>query len=209
MYKSVLSLVIFCLCFFKLSAQTTDLAVVVEAQNLSGTDVSQVQIYQEFQYIVTIINSGNAVSNATFSLNLNDDVVVNSYVSQNNLGGASDAENFNLDLNNVLTGSVASLPNNSSVEIRINVNAPTDIGGIAFDALVSPPSGTTDTNTSNNQSIISIDVIDIPIDFSVVYSQISPAEGTGISAWNDTVTYEFTITNNSSVSYPLYGITGL
>ena len=57
MYKSVLSLVIFCLCFFKLSAQTTDLAVVVEAQNLSGTDVSQVQIYQEFQYIVTIINS--------------------------------------------------------------------------------------------------------------------------------------------------------
>lgn len=208
MYKSVLSLVIFCLCFLKLSAQTTDLAVVVEAQNLSGTDVSQVQIYQEFQYIVTIINSGNAVSNATFSLNLNDDVVVNSYVSQNNLGGASDAENFNLDLNNVLTGSVASLPNNSSVEIRINVNAPTDIGGIAFDALVSPPSGTTDTNTSNNQSIISIDVIDIPIDFSVVYSQISPAEGTGITAWNDTVTYEFTITNNSSVSYPLYGMTG-
>lgn len=208
MHKIILSLLLYCLCFTKLNAQTTDLAIVVEAQNLSDNDVSQVQIYQEFQYIVTIINSGNAVSNATFSLNMNDNIVVNTYTSQNNTGGATNAESFNLALNNVLTGSVANLPNNSSVEIKILVNAPTEIGGIAINALVSPPDGTTDTNTSNNQSIISINVVDVPIDFTVTHSQITPSPGTPINAWGDFVTYEFTITNNSSIAFPLSSFTG-
>lgn len=38
-------------------AQTTDLSVVVEAQDLSGNEISQAHIYEEFQYIVTIINT--------------------------------------------------------------------------------------------------------------------------------------------------------
>lgn len=209
MLKKVIFFILFCFSFINANSQTTDLAVVVAAQNLNGTPVSQVQIYQQFQYIVTLINSGNTVSNATFNLDLNDTVVVNAFSSQNNSGGATDASNINLGVNNILTGTVANLPSNSSVEVKIIVNAPTQIGGIAIHANILPPNDTEDINISNNQSIISIDVVDITIDFTVTHSQISPIEGTAINAWNDLVTYEFTITNNSSITFPLDGFNGL
>lgn len=209
MLKKVLFFILFCFSLISTFSQTTDLAVVVAAQNLNGTPVSQVQIYQQFQYIVTLINSGNTVSNATFNLDLNDTVVVNAFSSQNNSGGATNASNINLGVNNILTGTVANLPSNSSVEVKIIVNAPTQIGGIAIHANILPPNDTEDINTSNNQSIISIDVVDITIDFTVTHSQISPIEGTAINAWNDLVTYDFTITNNSSIAFPLDGFNGL
>jgi hypothetical protein len=91
--------------------------------------------------------------------------MLSSITSQNNIGGATIAGGFNLSTTNVLTGSVLSLPTDSSVEIKIEVAAPSVVGGIAIDAIISPPSGTTDTNTSNNQSLISIDVIDVDINF--------------------------------------------
>ncbi|WMI69105.1 gliding motility-associated C-terminal domain-containing protein [Mangrovimonas sp. YM274] len=206
--KKVSFVLFFCFAFLNLQSQTTDLAVVVEAQNLSGTDISQVEIYEQFQYVVTIINSGNAVNNASFSVEMSNYVTVVSYESQNNLGGASAASGFSLSAGNILTGTVASLPNNASVEIQIIVHAPVILGGIAVNAAVSPPDSTTDTNPNNNESIISMGVIDIPIDFTVTYAQINPTAGTGISAWNDTVTYEFTITNNSSIDFPLNGFFG-
>ena len=189
------------------NSQTTDLAVVVEAQNLNGNGISQIQIYQEFQYILTIINSGNAVSNATFSQTLNQNVAVLSYTSQNNSGGASNVTNFSLN-GDVLTGEIPSMPNTSSVQVKVVVKAPLNLGGIATTTTISPPQNTQDINPNNNQSIISIDVVDVDIDFSVVHSQISPPQGTSINAWNDTVTYEFTITNNSSIAYPLSSFIG-
>ncbi|WP_053990523.1 gliding motility-associated C-terminal domain-containing protein [Mangrovimonas sp. TPBH4] len=206
--KKVSLVLSFCFAFLNIHSQTTDLAIVVEAQNLSGTDISQVEIYEQFQYLVTIINSGNAVNNATFSVDMDDEVTVVSYESQNNLGGASEASSFSLSSENVLTGTVASLPNNASVEIKILAHAPIVLGGIAVNVAVSPPDTTTDTNPNNNTSIISMGVIDLPIDFTVTYAQINPAAGTGISAWNDTVTYEFTITNNSSIDFPLNSFSG-
>ena len=189
-------------------SQTTDLAVVVEAQDVSGNGISQIQIYQEFQYVITIINSGNAVSNATFSQNINQNVSEISAISQNNVGGASPASGFNVASNN-LTGSVANLPNNSSVQIKVSVIAPTTLGGIATTVTVFPPQGIQDVDLNNNQSIISIDVVDVTIDFSVVYSQVTPPQGTGISEWDDSITYEFTITNNSAITYPLAGFLGI
>jgi len=190
------------------NSQTTDLSVVAEAQNTGGVAVSQVHIFQEFQYIITIINSGNTVANSSFSQTINQNVLLTSFVSQNNSGGATPVTNLNFN-NNILSGNVANLPNNSSVQIKVSVTAPTTLGGIATTATVSPPPGTQDTNTSNNQSIISIDVVDVVIDFTVAQSQISPLEGTGISSWNDTVTYDFTITNNSSIAYPLADFSGI
>ncbi|WP_197276707.1 gliding motility-associated C-terminal domain-containing protein [Mangrovimonas sp. ST2L15] len=189
-------------------SQTTDLSVSVAAQNLEGSDVSQVHILEDFQYVVTISNSGGAVSNATFSIGLSDAVIVESYTSQNNLGGASLASDFNLEGSNVLTGTVPNLPNNSSVEIKIMVTAPPTPGGIAINASVAAPTGTTDVNMGNNQSIISMDVVDLPIDFTVSHWQVSPPEGTGISAWGEMVTYQFTITNNSVIDYPLNWFSG-
>ncbi|WP_034060534.1 T9SS C-terminal target domain-containing protein [Lacinutrix jangbogonensis] len=100
------------------------------------------------------------------------------------------------------------MPNNSSVEVLVTVGAPISPGGIATSVTILSPNGTTDSNTANNQSIISIDVTDLPIDFSVVYSQVAPLEGTGINNWDDTVTYQFTITNNSSIPFPLDGFSG-
>ncbi|MFD1062667.1 hypothetical protein ACFQ1Q_05365 [Winogradskyella litorisediminis] len=193
---------------FLLSSQTTDLSVIAEAQNLSGNPISQVTIYEEFQYVVTIVNSGNAVSNSAVSIDFDDDLVVNSFVSQNSVGGTSDVSNFNLDASNVLTGSIANMPNNSSVEILINVNAPTELGGIALTTIVTAPDNVIDSNASNNSSIISIDVIDVVIDFTVTHSQINPTGGAPISAWGDNVTYRFTITNNSSIEFPLEGFSG-
>lgn len=189
-------------------SQTTDLSIVVAAQSLSSNDISQAHIYEEFQYVITIINSGNSVNNASFTQSINPNVEVLSYNSQNQQGGASEAGSFTLTPENMLLGTVASMPNNSSVEIRVVVKAPLNIGGIATEANVFVPSDVTDTDPSNNQSIISIDITDVDIDFTVTYAQTNPTEGTGISAWNDIVTYEFTITNNSIIDYPLSGFKG-
>nr|WP_321233811.1 gliding motility-associated C-terminal domain-containing protein [uncultured Psychroserpens sp.] len=200
----------FFLICLQLHSQTTDLSIVAQAQNTGGTSVSQVEIFQDFQYIVTIINSGNPVADTTFEITMSaslQNLDINAITSQNNIGGASNASNLVLT-GSVLTGSVANLPTDSSVELKIDVTAPATVGGIAINAIISPPNGTTDTNTSNNQSLISIDVIDVDIDFSVTHSQVTPTEGTGISAWNDTVTYQFTITNNSAIDYPLESFKG-
>jgi hypothetical protein len=168
MIEKLVRFVFFILFCTQLTAQTTDLSIVAQAQSTEGAAVSQVEIFEDFQYIVTIINSGNAVSNAAFQITMDDDLqnlMLSSITSQNNIGGATIAGGFNLSTTNVLTGSVLSLPTDSSVEIKIEVAAPSVVGGIAIDAIISPPSGTTDTNTSNNQSLISIDVIDVDINF--------------------------------------------
>ena len=191
------------LCFSYSFSQTTDLAVSVEAQNLSGTDVSQVHIYEEFQYLITISNSGDAVNNATFTQIINEFVAVISFESQNASGGASDVVDFDLNDDNELSGTISTLPNSSSVEVKVIVRAPISLGGIATNVVVEPPIGTTDTNTSNDQAIISIDVTDIDIDFSASIQQISPSESTPINAWGEHVTYQFTISNNSIIDYPL------
>ncbi len=191
-------------------SQTTDLAIVVEAQNLNGADVSQVHIFETFQYIITISNSGNNVSNASFSIQLDSDVTMVSYESINASGGAPiiPNEDFNLTGDNLLSAMISTMPNNSSLEIRVELNAPNTLGGISANATIFSPSSIQDTNLSNNQSIISIDVTDLEIDFTVTHTQVSPPEGTPITAWGDTVTYEFTITNNSDIAYPLSGFEG-
>jgi hypothetical protein len=168
MIEKLVRFVFFILFCTQLTAQTTDLSIVAQAQSTAGAAVSQVEIFEDFQYIVTIINSGNAVSNAAFQITMDDDLqnlMLSSITSQNNIGGATIAGGFNLSTTNALTESVLSLPTDSSVEIKIEVAAPSEVGGIAIDAIISPPSGTTDTNTSNNQSLISIDVIDVDINF--------------------------------------------
>jgi uncharacterized repeat protein (TIGR01451 family)/gliding motility-associated-like protein len=190
------------------NSQTTDLSIILEAQDINGSPVSQVTIYEEFQYVVTIANSGNTVSGSSFALQLDNDLTVNSFVSQNNSAGASPVSGFNLSATNLLTGVVMNMPNNSSVEVLVNVSAPTNLGGIAASTTVNAPDTVTDTNTSNNTSIISIDVVDVLIDFSVTHSQIIPTSGTPINAWGNTVTYQFTITNNSPIDFPLESFSG-
>lgn len=197
--------IFFLLACSQVYGQTTDLSIVAQAQSTEGTAVSQVQIFEDFQYIITIINSGNDVTNATFEITMDNDLEnldIDAISSQNNSGGASNASNLVLN-GSILTGTVANLPSDSSVELKIEVTAPSTVGGIAINAVISAPNGTTDTNTSNNQSLISIDVIDVAIDFTVTQTQISPTEGTPISAWNTDVTYQFTITNNSAIDFPL------
>lgn len=207
MQKIAITLLIFCFSVFNSAAQTTDLATTVVAETLTGAPISQVNIYGEFQYIVTIINSGNEVNNVTFSQTLSPSIFYQNATSQNPIGGATNVTNLSF-VNNMLTGNVANMPANSSVEVRVLVNATIAPGGIATTVIVSPPEGITDVNLSNNTSIISIDVIDVPLDFTVEYSQVSPSEGTGISNWGDAVMYNFTITNNSSVTFPLSAFYG-
>ncbi len=191
---------------FYSEAQSTDLAILVEAQNTSDVDVSQVHIYQEFQYIITILNSGNAVNNATFTQEINPNIDVISYTYQNATSGAGIVTNFSLDdTTNTLSGTVTSLPTNSSIEIKVTVIAPTFIGGIATNASVFPPNDVIDIDDTNNTSIISIDVSDVDIDFTVALNQISPSEGTPINAWGDNVTYQVTISHYSSIAFPLDG----
>ncbi len=201
-----LLLLFLCNASFLLS-QTTDLSINIEAQNLSGTAISQVDIYEDFQYLITLSNTGNAINNASISVDFDDDITIISTNSQNNINGASDVSVISIT-GNVLTATVANMPNNSSVELLVLVSAPTNLGGIAVNGSISPPNGTTDTNTSNNQSIISIDVLDIVIDFVVTHTQIQPAPGTPINAWGDEVTYQFTITNNSEIDFPVEAIDG-
>jgi len=204
MLKKCFLFVFLSVSYFCSEAQTTDLAILVEAQNTSDIDVSQVHIYQEFQYIITILNSGNLVNNATFVQEINANVNVISFDYQNASGGAGIVTDFVLDENtNDLSGTVTSLPTNSSIEVKVTVIAPTFVGGIATNVTVSPPENTIDIDSSNNESIISIDVTDVDIDFTVVLNQITPIESTPINAWGDDVTYQFTISNNSSIAFPL------
>lgn len=200
----------FCFLFLICSqahSQTTDLSINIEAQNLGGTPISQVDIYEDFQYLITLSNSGNAVSNANISVDFDDDITIISTNSQNNINGAADVSDIAITAN-VLTGIVANMPNNSSVELLVLVSAPTNLGGIAVNGTISPPNDITDTNTNNNQTIISIDVLDIIIDFEVAHTQIQPTPGTPIDAWGDEVTYQFTITNNSGINFPVETIRG-
>lgn len=185
-------------------AQTTDLAVSVEAQNISNNTVSQVHIFEEFQYVTTITNAGDTTTNVSFSQTLNSNVDVLAISSNNATGGSSLVTEIMFQ-NNTVTGNIANMPFGSSVQVVIRLRAPANLGGIATTATVTPNQETTDSNTSNNTSIISIDVVDVPIDFTITYQQVSPAEGTPISAWGDEVTYTMTITNNSTISYPLLG----
>ncbi|WP_108115490.1 T9SS type B sorting domain-containing protein [Kordia periserrulae] len=196
--------ILFLFCYYVGWTQTTDISASLEATDLNGTPISNIIIFQEFYYVTTVSNSGNDVSNVTFSQQLAPSVVVLSIESQNAVGGAADATNFvyNADTDTV-TASLPNLPNASSVEIRIRVRAPKFSGGISTTATVTPPNGTTDTSPSGNTSVISMDVTYTPLDFSVTYQQVNPASGTGISAWGDQVTFEFTITNNSAIQYPI------
>jgi len=207
MFKKTFLLCLICLSIIKTNAQTTDLAVLVEAQSTSNVEVSQVHIYQEFQYLITILNSGNLVENATFLQDINPSTTVVSYEFLNGTNGAGTVTDFVLNADNELSGTVTSLPANSSIEVKVTVIAPTFVGGIATDVTVSPPNGTTDSDPSNNQSIISLDVVDVPIDFTVSLTQITPTPGTAITAWGDDVTYRFTITNRSSIAFPLDAFT--
>ena len=87
--KKSLFIFLFSVVSYILNAQTTDLSIVVEAQDLSGNPISQIGINQEFKYIVTILNGGNAVNNASFSQTLNTNLIILSAQSQNQTGGAS------------------------------------------------------------------------------------------------------------------------
>ncbi|QHI37594.1 hypothetical protein IMCC3317_29740 [Kordia antarctica] len=184
--------------------QTTDLSISIEVTDDTGTTIPNVFLFQEFSYVTTISNSGNAVSNATFSQVLNQNVTVVSIESINPLGGAALAINltYNPTLNTI-TGLLPNMPTSSSVQVRINLRAPTQLGGISTTAEVFPPTGTTDTMPASNISIVSMDVNNVPLDFIIDYQQISPPSGTAISAWGDQVTFEFTITNNSTIEYPI------
>ncbi|WP_046743393.1 T9SS C-terminal target domain-containing protein [Kordia zhangzhouensis] len=185
-------------------SQTTDLSTSIEVTNLNGTPISNVVLFEEFYYTVTISNSGNAVSNATFLQQLNANVEALSVESINAVGGANLATSLTYNANTaIVTATLPNMPNASSVQIRILARAPKFSGGISTTATVTPPNGTTDSTPNNNTSIVSMDVTYVPLDFSVTYQQVNPVSGTGISAWGDQVTFEFTITNNSSVQYPL------
>ncbi|MFD2822593.1 gliding motility-associated C-terminal domain-containing protein [Lacinutrix iliipiscaria] len=192
--------------FLTNQAQTTDLAISVEAQDLSGGSISNVFLFEEFQYLVTISNSGGPVSNASFTQTINPNVTILSYISQNPIAGATLITDFGV-AGNVLTGTIASLPASSSIEVKVVVKAPSIIGGIATNVNISPPDDVTDTSPGNNTSIISIDVTDVVIDFTIEHAQISPPEGTAINAWGDSVTYQITITNHSEIAYPLDSFT--
>lgn len=146
MFKFTFCFVFIFLLFNKVNAQTTDLSIVIEAQNTSGTAISQATIYQDFQYIITIINSGNAVNNATFSQTLNTNIDYLNAISFNNNGGASIVSDFNF-INNTVTGTIATMPSNSNVEIKVLVKAPTSPGPIIFiEALLVTPSSKVNVN---------------------------------------------------------------
>lgn len=193
------------LCSF---SQTTDLATSVEAQDLNGNPISQIVITQEFQYVTTIVNSGAATESALFSQTLNENIEIVSFESLNNVGGASVASNFVVN-GTMISATIANMPSNSSVQIKVIVKAPNVAGGIATTASIIPDNSTTDVNPNNNDSIISINVIAAFLDFDVVYSQIDPTPGNPIANWDEVVEYEFTITNNSEIPYSISGFTGI
>ncbi|WP_104735163.1 gliding motility-associated C-terminal domain-containing protein [Hanstruepera ponticola] len=188
--------------------QTTDLAISVEAQDLSGSDISQAHIYQEFQYLVTITNSGDAVQNAVFNQTINSGATIISFVSQNPTGGTTLITDLN-EVGNQITGTIGNFPASASIQVKVVLRAPPAVGGIATTVTITPPETVTDTNEGNNISIISIDITDIIVDFTISHEQISPAPGTPINNWDDTITYHVTITNHSDITYPLAGFGGI
>ncbi|RAJ17766.1 DUF7933 domain-containing protein [Olleya aquimaris] len=202
--KKSLYLIFLCFSILVSHAQTTDLSIVVEAQNLSGNPISQVNIYEDYQYLVTIFNSGDAVNNATFSQTLDPNLTIENVTSLNPTGGASLVTALTIS-GNTINGTVANLPSNSNVQVKVIVRAPLIPGGIATTVSITEPNGIVDTNTENNISIISFNVVEFPVNFSVVYNQISPTPGNSITDWNQTITYQFTITNNTNVVFPLQG----
>lgn len=190
---------------YLINAQSTDLAISVEVRNMVDAPVSQVQIYEPFYYLVTITNSGNSVNNATFNFQFNTEITINSYESFNALGGAAIATNIGQS-GNILTGVLPSMPTSSSVQVKVYVSAPVNSGGISFTANVLPPNGTMDSNPGSNQSIISLNVYGVPLDFSIEQVQVDPAPGNSISTWGDPVKYHITITNNAAFPFPITGL---
>lgn len=208
MQNKTITLFFICFCIGFGFGQTTDLAISVEAQDLSGSDISQAHIYEEFQYLVTITNSGNAVQNAVFNQTINADATIISYVSQNPTGGTTLITDFDV-VGNQISGTITNFPAAASIQVKVVLRAPPTTGGIATTVTITPPDTVTDTNEGNNISIISIDITDIIVDFTVSHEQITPAPGTAISNWGDTITYHVTITNNSDIVYPLVGFSGV
>ncbi len=195
------------LCFFasisSLYSQTTDLAITLEAQDLNGNSISQAHYYERYSYLVTISNTGAPVSNADFSVNFSSLENIESAQVQNVIGGASNPNGITIQ-NDTVTGILPNMPNSASVEILIIIRANVNfLGGATATAIVNPPSGTADTNPSTNSSIISIIMTAVPIDFQINQIQTIPSGGAGITNWGDTVTYEITITNNSTIEYPI------
>ncbi len=184
-------------------AQTTDLSITLEAQDLSGNSISQAHIYERYDYLVTISNTGAAVSNATLAVDFSSVDNVDSAVAQNSVGGAVVPTIISIGTSGI-SATLPNMPNSSSIEILVTVRAsPVFLGGATATAVVDPPSGITDVNPSTNSSVISIIMTEVPIDFGISQSQILPAGNVGIAAWGDTLEYEMTITNNSSIDYPL------
>lgn len=184
-------------------SQTTDLAITLEARDINGNAISQAHIYERYTYLLTISNTGVPVSDATFNLSLSSLEEIESVVAQNILGGALSPSNVGINQTSV-SGSLPDMPNSSSVEILITVRAePTFLGGATATATVQPPAGTTDVNPATNDSVISIIMTERDIVFDITQSQITPAAGAALTNWGDMVVYEMTITNNSSIEYPL------
>ncbi|WP_438961232.1 gliding motility-associated C-terminal domain-containing protein [Nonlabens sp.] len=201
--KLFYSLIIAVLCFGNLFAQTTDLSITVEAQDLNGNSISQAHIYERYNYLITISNTGAPVSNADFNLTLSSVNEIESAVAQNLLGGAASPTGITT-VGTMVNGSLPSMPNSASLELLVTVRAsPTFLGGATATAAVNAPAGTTDTNPSTNSSVISIIMTERPIDFQISQTQIIPAGNGSLGSWGDSITYEMTITNNSSIAYPL------
>lgn len=201
--KLVYSLIITVLFFGSLFAQTTDLAITVEAQDLTGNSISQAHFYERYNYLITISNTGAPVSNADFNLTLSSVNNIENAVAQNLLGGASTPTGLTTT-GNVVSGSLPNMPNSASLEILVTVRAsPIFLGGATATAIVNAPVGTTDSNPSTNTSVISIIMTERPIDFQITQTQITPAGNSSLANWGDSVTYEMTITNNSTIEYPL------
>lgn len=184
-------------------AQTTDLSITLEAQDISGNSISQAHIYQQYQYLVTISNTGAPVTSADFTFALSSVEDIESVTLQNLSNGAVAPSSIVID-DNTVTGDLPNLPNSSSLELLITVRASaTFLGGATVTAGVNPPAGTVDVNPATNTSVISIILIEVPIEFQLSQSQILPAANAGIAAWGDSVTYEMTISNISGIEYPL------
>lgn len=194
------------LCVFSLfisQGQTTDLSITIEAQDLSGASISQAHIFESYNYLVTISNTGALVSNASFNISFSSVNSIDSATAQNILGAAVAPTGISI-IGNTVSGTLPSMPNSSSMELLVTVRAsPTFLGGATATAIVNVPAGTTDTNPSTNSSVISIIMTEVPIDFQMTQTQITPVANGNLANWGDSVTYEMTILNNSSITYPL------
>ncbi|PQJ31426.1 hypothetical protein BST92_05590 [Nonlabens arenilitoris] len=201
--KYLLTIVIFVFSWTSLYSQTTDLAITVEAQDLTGSSISQAHFYERYTYLITISNTGAPVANADFNLSLSSVNNIESAVAQNNLGGAISPASINITGNSI-DGILPNMPNSSSLKILVTVRAsPIFLGGATATVMVNPPSGTTDTNPLTNTSVISIIMTERPIDFQITQTQIIPVSNGALASWGDSVTYEMTILNNSGIEYPL------